>query len=273
MNYRMKIVTLGILLLLLTGCNKAVLPVIPANVNKTDITLAKPNYSIEIRQDSAPSGPLPTIFHQAKPRYEPFSRYGNLGSYAVNGQHYEVLRTAKGYKARGIASWYGTKFHRQRTSSGETYDMYAMTAAHKTLPLPTYVKVKNLTNGRETLLKINDRGPFHSDRLIDLSYAAATQLGLLPNGTAKVEIQAISGDRGGYYFGNYYIQAGAFTSKNLANLLQKQLLVLTHAPIFIDQYEQKYIVKIGPFSDKATAFQLTKKLTTQGIPGAFIVLQ
>lgn len=95
------------------------------------------------------------------------------------------------YRARGLASWYGTRFHKQRTSSGEKYNMYAMTAAHRTLPIPSYVKVKNLNNGRTAIVRINDRGPFHSRRLIDLSYAAARYLGILPKGTAMVEIQAI----------------------------------------------------------------------------------
>lgn len=267
----MKIVIFS-MLLLLVACNKALVPTMPATINKMDTNGAKPDL-VETQRDRAPSGSIPTRFKIVKPIYEAFSRYGNLSSYAVNGQHYEVLRTAKGYKAQGVASWYGTKFHRQRTSSGEVYDMYAMTAAHKTLPLPSYVKVKNLSNGRETLLKINDRGPFHADRVIDLSYAAATKLGLLSNGTASVEIEAVPGNTGRYYTGNYYIQAGAFTSKNSADLLQKKLVKLTRLPILIEQYEQKHIVKIGPFSDKQSTLQFTKKLTAEGIQGSFIVLQ
>ncbi len=125
------------------------------------------------------------------PRYEPRSRYGNPDSYVVNGQRYAVLASADGYVERGIASWYGNKFHGQRTSNGEIYDMYGMSAAHRTLPLPTYVQVTNLDNGRRTIVRVNDRGPFHGNRLIDLSYAAASKLGIVETGTARVEVRAI----------------------------------------------------------------------------------
>lgn len=114
-------------------------------------------------------------------------------SYRIAGHTYDVMRVGSRYKSRGIASWYGSKFHRQRTSSGERYNMYGMTAAHKTLPLSTYVRVKNLDNGRVATVRINDRGPFRSNRIIDLSYAAAKQLGV--KGTAHVEVEALRGKR------------------------------------------------------------------------------
>tara|TARA_R110002049_G_scaffold252264_2_gene427418 strand:+ start:146672 stop:147604 length:933 start_codon:yes stop_codon:yes gene_type:complete len=129
------------------------------------------------------------------PRVEPKSKYGNPKSYVVFGQRYHTLPTAKGYVEEGIASWYGTKFHGRRTSSGETYDMYAMTAAHKTLPLPTYARVTNKKNGRSIIVRINDRGPFHDNRIIDLSYAAATKLGVVTTGTGLVEVIAIDPSR------------------------------------------------------------------------------
>jgi len=125
------------------------------------------------------------------PRWEPRSRYGNPPEYTVFGKSYRVLPTADGYVERGMASWYGTKFHGQYTSSRELYDMYAMTAAHRSLPLPTYVRVTNLQNGRSTVVRVNDRGPFHSDRIIDLSYAAAYKLGIVQSGTAMVEVRAL----------------------------------------------------------------------------------
>ena len=128
--------------------------------------------------DSAPAGPPPKPLKNPKPTYIPLSRYGNPTTYSIAGKTYKVLPQAEGYQAQGIASWYGTKFHQKRTSSGEIYDMYALTAAHKTLPLPSYVKVKNLNNGREAIVKVNDRGPFHANRIIDLSYAAASKLGI-----------------------------------------------------------------------------------------------
>ena len=127
------------------------------------------------------------------PKSEPLSKYGNPASYVVFGKRYYTLKTAAGFKERGIASWYGKKFHGRKTSSGEVYDMYQMTAAHKNLPLPTYVKVKNLNNGRVITVRVNDRGPFHDKRIIDLSYAAANELGILGAGTAPVEIWAVNG--------------------------------------------------------------------------------
>lgn len=129
------------------------------------------------------------------PREEPPSRYGNPVSYKVFGKRYTTLKSAAGFKERGLASWYGTKFHGHRTSSGEPYDMYAMTAAHKSLPLPTYVEVTNLDNGRSAIVRVNDRGPFHKGRVIDLSYAAAVKLGVNTKGVAPVEVRALTGQR------------------------------------------------------------------------------
>ena len=127
----------------------------------------------------------------ATPRPEPRSKYGNPPDYEVLGQRYFVLNSATGYKERGRASWYGTKFNGKRTSSGEPYDMFQMTAAHKTLPLPTYVRVTRVSNGKSVIVKVNDRGPFHQGRIIDLSYAAATRLDLLKEGSAEVEVEAL----------------------------------------------------------------------------------
>ena len=127
----------------------------------------------------------------AVPRVEPRAKYGNMASYKVGGQVYFTKQDARGHVERGKASWYGTKFNGRRTSSGEPYDMYAMSAAHKTLPLPSYARITNLDNGRSTVVRINDRGPFHSNRVIDLSYAAATKIGVFPKGTATVEVRGI----------------------------------------------------------------------------------
>ncbi|MBA4696238.1 MAG: septal ring lytic transglycosylase RlpA family protein [Legionella sp.] len=122
---------------------------------------------------------------------EPSNNYRNPKAYTIFGKTYRILEKSQGYKARGVASWYGAKFHRRKTSSGDRYNMYAMTAAHKTLPLPTYVRVRNLSNGREVIVKVNDRGPFYKDRIIDLSYAAGAKLGLLVKGVAMVEVEAL----------------------------------------------------------------------------------
>jgi rare lipoprotein A len=151
-----------------------------------------------------PSGPapdgypdvtaVPAAAHDmpdAVPVAEPRSRYGNPKTYEVMGQRYFVLNSAAGYKEHGRASWYGTKFHGRRTSSGEPYDMYQMTAAHKTLPLPTYVRVTRKSNGRSVVVRVNDRGPFHTGRIVDLSYAAAARLDMLKDGSAEVVVEAL----------------------------------------------------------------------------------
>ena len=150
--------------------------------------LSKPGGST----DSAPNVTLDNRkIINATPKVEARSRGGNFTPYTVLGKTYRVMKTAKGYKERGGASWYGTKFHGRLTSNGERYNMYEMTAAHKSLPIPTYVTVKNLDNGREIIVRVNDRGPFHEGRIIDLSYAAASKIGMLKKGTARVEVVAI----------------------------------------------------------------------------------
>lgn len=131
----------------------------------------------------------------AVPRIEPLSRGGNRPSYDVWGKTYHVLPDATGYAKRGTASWYGEKFHGYATSNGEIYDMYKMSAAHRSLPLPTYARVTSLDNGQSVIVRVNDRGPFHSEREIDLSYAAAARLGFLDNGTGPVKVEAIDAER------------------------------------------------------------------------------
>ena len=128
----------------------------------------------------------------AVPREEPRSAFGNPPFYVVAGHRYVVLPSASGYAERGVASWYGTEFHGLRTSTGEPYDMFAMTAAHKTLPLPCYARVTNLSNGRSVVVRINDRGPFVANRIIDLSYSAATRLDMIRNGTAFVQVEVLT---------------------------------------------------------------------------------
>jgi rare lipoprotein A len=127
----------------------------------------------------------------AVPRPEPLAAQGNMSEYRVFGETYRTLETSEGYEAEGVASWYGREFHGRPTSSGEPYDMYAMTAAHTTLPLPTYLEVVNLENGRRVVVRVNDRGPFLHGRILDLSYAAAWKLGMLESGTAPVRIRAL----------------------------------------------------------------------------------
>jgi len=143
-------------------------------------------------KDSAPQHNVDIAsIPNAVPRVEAKSRYGNPASYVVFNKRYFVMADSKDYTARGVASWYGTKFHGRKTSSGEPYDMFAMTAAHRTLPLPTYIQVTNLKNQHQVIVKVNDRGPFSNDRILDLSYAAASKLGILATGTALIDIKAI----------------------------------------------------------------------------------
>jgi rare lipoprotein A len=145
-------------------------------------------------QDDGPGDNPPANLDQiedAEPRIEPLNRYAN-NPYTVFGQQYVPYTALAPYRQRGIGSWYGRKFHGERTSSGEPYDMYAMTAAHATLPIPSYARVTNLANGRSAIVRVNDRGPFHSDRLVDLSYAAAYKLGYAGAGSAPVEVESIT---------------------------------------------------------------------------------
>jgi len=143
-------------------------------------------------QDGPPTQKIDIAkIRNAVPKALPHSRYGNPSSYVVYGKRYYVKKSAKGFVERGMASWYGMKFHGRRTSSGEPYNLYGMTAAMRTLPIPTFVKVTNLQNNRQVIVKVNDRGPFNDRRIIDLSYAAAAKLGVLKNGTAFVEVRSI----------------------------------------------------------------------------------
>ncbi len=221
----------------------------------------------------------------AVPRYEPPSRYGNPPFYHVFGKRYQTLRSAAGFRQRGIASWYGTKFHGRRTSSGERYNMYAMTAAHKTLPLPSYAKVTNLLNGRQVIVKINDRGPFHEGRIIDLSYAAAGKLGLLHRGTAPVEIEAITvrppadaatavappaADSTAVY-----LQVGAFNEQDRARQLHLQLqhqYHLAHIQESAPDGTPRYRVRVGPLDSPERAEQVARQLQEQGL-ASFIVIE
>jgi len=154
-------------------------------------------------KDDGPGGPPPVDLDKladAKPRREPLNPGANT-PYTALGRKYVPYTALQPYRARGVATWYGRKFHGRRTASGERYDMYAMTAAHTVLPIPSYARVTNLANGRSVVVRINDRGPFHADRIIDLSYAAAHKLGYVNAGSAKVEVEAIlpgkSADLGG----------------------------------------------------------------------------
>lgn len=245
-----------------------------------------------IPRDGAPAIPLDvSAIPDAVPREEPRSRYGNPDYYDVLGKRYYVLKSSKGYVESGIASWYGTKFHGKRTSSGETYDMNSMTAAHKTLPLPTYVEVTNLENRRTVIVRVNDRGPFHENRIIDLSYAAAAKLGIIADGTGLVEIHAI--DPAHYHardnrvpqqaiekitaiLPQFYIQVGAFAELMNAERLRSRLSVLGPHLVNISQAvvggRMLYRVRIGPLDSIDNADQIVSRLGSIGINEHQIVI-
>jgi rare lipoprotein A len=157
----------------------------------------------------------------AEPRSEPLHRYANR-PYRVFGTEYVPLAKIQEFRQTGVASWYGKRFHGAKTSSGELYDMYAMTAAHPTLPIPSYARVTNLANGRSVVVRVNDRGPFHASRVIDLSYAAAYRLGYIQAGSARVQVEAIVPDAGAQAAA-VYLQVGAFSSRENAESLQSRI--------------------------------------------------
>jgi len=231
----------------------------------------------------------------AVPRHEPRSRYGNPDSYVVLGKRYYVMDSSEGFTQRGIASWYGTKFHGRRTSSGEPYDMYAMTAAHKSLPLPTYVEVRNLQNNRRVIVKVNDRGPFHEGRIIDLSYTAATKLGIRSKGTGQVEIRVINPSRPlpdpvrsaeteavtvtaasvASTNPDVYLQIGAFISQGNAQRLKNRLHEAAFPRALVTTQHNEgntvYRVRIGPLASASEADQLLDQLSALGLGEARIV--
>lgn len=223
------------------------------------------------QQDGAPLIRLdPAAIADATPRYEAIRTSGNVSPYTVNGKEYTLLEDHRRYKERGIASWYGTKFDGHATSNGEIYSLYEMTAAHRTLPIPVYVKVTNLRNGRTAVVRVNDRGPFHSDRIMDLSYAAAVKLGFSEQGTAPVEIEIIDTDNSAVVRGadatRYYLQVGAFKELNSATELQRNLSAGLDYPVLIassgDHGKSMHRVRVGPFIDYYSA-QAAKKVLKQ----------
>lgn len=230
-------------------------------------------------------------------RSEPRSRYGNPPFYEVYGERYHVLESSDGFVEQGVASWYGKKFHGRRTSSGETYDMYAMTAAHKTLPLPVYARVTNLTNGHSVVVRINDRGPFIDNRIVDLSYTAAEKLDMIGPGTAFVELVVLSPDERVAAVadepqlaaipppqpqpteslapnGAMYVQAGAFSQRENAESLATRLRAggLTDVLVADDQASGTALfrVRIGPVSSVDNFDWTIAQLEDLGIRDAYL---
>ncbi|TAN02845.1 MAG: septal ring lytic transglycosylase RlpA family protein [Rhodanobacteraceae bacterium] len=226
--------------------------------------------------------PVPTVL--------PLSRYGNKSPYTVNGQTYRVLSSAAGYDERGIASYYGTKFNGYKTSDFETYDMYKFSAASKVLPLPSFARVTNLQNGKSVIVRVNDRGPFMPNRIIDLSLAAAVRIGIWPKGTGLVEVQGIDPahpnaepppvtavtPRSGQA-PQLYVQVGAFADAGNAERLAARLRGLNLGAVRVvaanvgGRTLQR--VQIGPLPDVDTVDRTTAKLDALGLPHASVDVQ
>ena len=248
--------------------------------------------------DSAPVGTLDiSAISEPVPRDEPRSPYGNRSPYAVLGKRYHVMDSAEGYVERGVASWYGAKFNGRATSSREIYDMCSFSAAHKTLPLPTIARVTNLDNGRSVLVRVNDRGPFHAGRIIDLSYAAAVKLGVDRTGTARVEVQALTSGAGAMAAttalaapsspevsprpantdGNRsYIQVGSYADKDNAERVADRLQDVGIGDIGLDGVEvngrRLWRVRIGPLRGEKIDSALAA-IRRIGLSGARVVAE
>lgn len=221
-----------------------------------------------------PPGERPVAINELpmpEPRHEPLSKSGNPVSYEVMGKRYHVLLSTTEFTQTGVASWYGRKFHGRTTASGEIYDMYQFTAAHKTLPLPSYVRVTNLGNGRQVIVRVNDRGPFHGNRIIDLSYAAAKHLGMIKTGTARVRIQALTlAGQNVAEAANpkLYLQTGAFANASNAHEQANRLQSMGIEDVFIapaSDAEPLYRVRVGPFEQPSRLAAIRKTLSTADI--------
>ncbi|MEO7050782.1 MAG: septal ring lytic transglycosylase RlpA family protein [Rhodanobacter sp.] len=246
-------------------------------------------------RDSVPPPLDVSKLHEPVPKVEPRSRYGNNSPYTVSGQTYRVLPTARGYDERGIASFYGNKFHGNKTSNLDTYDMYAFSAASTTLPLPSYARVTNLQNGKSVTVRVNDRGPFHDNRLIDLSYAAAVKIGIWPKGTGLVEVRGIDPAQPGMELPEtarsattlrgpelpppvavtsgrpeIYLQVGAFADADNARVLAQRLrqarLGTVQVLDSVVNGRPLHRVRVGPLASVELADQVTRRIENMGLP-------
>lgn len=230
----------------------------------------------------------------AVPRRELRTIAGNKTPYEVLGVTYQVMERENGFAEEGLASWYGNKFHGKRTANGELYSMYAMSGAHKTLPIPSYAKVTNLDNGRQVVVRINDRGPFHHGRVIDLSYAAASKLGFARMGTARVRVEAVLPDdeinnpvasrtaealaatqakAGQPLPNNAFLQAGAFSTPAAADQMRQRLKTLTALPVRVvpPKSDKLYRVHVGPIGDNLVLTELRNTLQQNQLPTTYLV--
>ncbi|MGM0434439.1 MAG: septal ring lytic transglycosylase RlpA family protein [Pseudomonadota bacterium] len=280
---------LGLLVLVLAGCAGS------GQQRQSDS-----RYTLS--QDTGPDRKLDVAsVSEPEPRYEAPSESGNKSPYEVWGESYEVMPSAEGYEATGTASWYGRKFHGHLTSNGETYNMYELSAAHRSLPLPTYLRVTNLDNDRSTIVRVNDRGPFHGDRLIDLSYAAAKVLGFDGQGTARVHIEAMatrppeeqqqaektasteddqrepeeeSALPSGKKEDRLFVQVGAFGNLTAATQLKAQLLMVTGSEVHLVRRGDDspvHRVWVGPFRERNAAEQAQRAIERNDLGQSIII--
>jgi rare lipoprotein A len=244
------------LALALSGCGSS--PTIPAKSTSPVSTAKSGGYYLDDGPEPNPPANLDAV-PDAVPRNEPLNKFANR-SYVALGNTYTPLTTRQAYSEEGLASWYGRRFHGKKTASGEAYDMYAMTAAHPTLPIPSYARVTSLSNGKSVVVGINDRGPFHSKRVIDLSYTAAYKLGYLGQGSGRVRVESIDPDsydiQGKAFNDGVYLQVGAFSqadnAQKLLDRLQRELgLDGDRARVVLSGALHR--VQIGPYTGEDAA--------------------
>ena len=229
---------------------------------------------------------LARLAPEPEPKAEARSRAGNKSPYTVFGQTYQVLPSAAGYAEEGVASWYGRKFHGRKTSNGETFNMFAVSAAHKSLPIPTFVKITNLDNGRELTVRINDRGPFVKNRLIDLSYAAAAKLDMIATGTARVRVEAVpvaneavltlppAPQVAAQNIGRY-LQIGVFSNKRQATNLAAELESAIQTPVIVKPADRPGLFRVaaGPLATDEQLERVKTLLQFKGYEQAFIIYE
>lgn len=269
---------IGVLMLVIAACTSQPDQTPTADTGSTPDpdTASIPSRYQQARDGAPPMSIDPDDVHDALPRPDPILAVGNISPYTIDGVTYKVLDNHKDYRVRGTASWYGAKFHGHETSNGEIYNLYLASAAHKTLPIPCYARVTNLGNGKSVIVRVNDRGPFHSDRVIDLSYGAAVKLGYMEEGTAEVEVEVLDivgvDDRRGTTPGDYrYLQLGAFSQESSALRLQARLRELLAPPVVVSEVQSGenmlYRVRVGPMSSAGELATVQEQLRMAGYDG------
>ncbi|MEX0618464.1 MAG: septal ring lytic transglycosylase RlpA family protein [Pseudohongiellaceae bacterium] len=265
---------------LLAGCATTPEPAITENAGR---------YSIS--QDRAPGiqvdvSSIPEVIPEPVER----TLAGNRSPYTVLGKTYRVMATEEGYRENGVASWYGEKFHGHHTSNGEVFDMYKVSAAHKSLPIPSFLRVTNLENNRSLIVRVNDRGPFHGDRVIDLSYGAALKLGYADRGTARVMLEAVVVRESPVIVENtpvlppatdeerQYLQIGAYADIKSAERITRVLREMTERPVFIksvmvETNRELHRVRVGPLSDSAEIRQISERVVAANLGSPYTVAE